>query len=101
MRIEEFVDPVIGKTWGELEAQIRLSEKKVEVGLGYPTDGFAEDLKEELAKAKEDQQFAGNDSDVDSNAAARSQSRGRKPRSSNFLQKKRTTPRRAVALQQS
>ena len=50
MRIEEFVDPVIGKTWGELEAQIRLSEKKVEVGLGYPTDGFAEDLKEELAR---------------------------------------------------
>jgi ATP-binding protein involved in chromosome partitioning len=50
MRIEEFVDPVINKTWGELGADIKLSEKKVEVGLGYPTDGFAEELKAELAR---------------------------------------------------
>ena len=50
MRIEEFVDPVIDKTWGELGAQIKLSDKKVEVGLGYPADGFAEELSAELAR---------------------------------------------------
>ncbi len=49
MRIEQFIDPVLNKTWGELGAQIKLSEKKVEVGLGYPTGGFDEELKAELA----------------------------------------------------
>ena len=50
MRIEEFVDPLLGKTWGELGAEIRLSESKAEIGLGYPTEGFAEELKTDLGR---------------------------------------------------
>ena len=49
MRLEEFVDPILGKTWGDLGASIKFSGSSVKVGLGYPVDGLANDFQESLS----------------------------------------------------
>ena len=49
MRLEEFVDPILGKTWGDLGASIKFSGSSVKVGLGYPVDGLANEFQESLS----------------------------------------------------
>ena len=49
MRIDEFVDPILGKTWGDLGASIKFSGSSVKVGLGYPVDGLANEFQESLS----------------------------------------------------
>jgi ATP-binding protein involved in chromosome partitioning len=44
MKIEEFVDPFLGKTWGELGARILTSGNRISVTLGYPAAGMVEEL---------------------------------------------------------
>ena len=50
MRIDEFIDPILGKTWGDLGATIKFSGSSVKVGLGYPVDGLANEFQESLSK---------------------------------------------------
>ena len=49
MRIDEFIDPILGKTWGDLGATIKFSGSSVKVGLGYPVDGLANEFQESLS----------------------------------------------------
>ena len=49
MRLEEFVDPILGKTWGDLGASIKFSGSSVKVGLGYPVDGLANEFQKSLS----------------------------------------------------
>ena len=49
MRIDEFSDPILGKTWGDLGATIKFSGSNVKVGLGYPVDGLANEFQESLS----------------------------------------------------
>ena len=49
MRIDEFSDPILGKTWGDLGATIKFSGSSVKVGLGYPVDGLANEFQESLS----------------------------------------------------
>ena len=44
MKVEEFVDPYLNRTWGELGARILTSGNQVAVTLGYPADGVQEKL---------------------------------------------------------
>jgi ATP-binding protein involved in chromosome partitioning len=55
MKIEDFVDPYLGKTWGELGARILTSGNQIAVTLGYPAAGMQEELQSRLA------QFLGTD----------------------------------------
>ena len=48
MKIEEFVDPYLGKTWGELGARILSSGNRISVTLGYPAAGMVEELQAKL-----------------------------------------------------
>lgn len=50
MKIEEFVDPYLGKTWGELGARILSSGNRISVTLGYPAAGMQDSLKAQLAE---------------------------------------------------
>ncbi|MCZ6617489.1 MAG: iron-sulfur cluster carrier protein ApbC [Gammaproteobacteria bacterium] len=49
MKVEQFRDPYLGTTWGELGAQVLTSGNKVGVTLGYPARGLADRLAVELA----------------------------------------------------
>ena len=49
MRLEEFVDPILGKTWGDLGESIKFSGSSVKVGLGYPVDGLANEFQKSLS----------------------------------------------------
>ena len=49
MRLEEFVDPILGKTWGDLGASIKFSGSSVKVGLGYPVEGLANEFQKSLS----------------------------------------------------
>ena len=49
MRIDEFVDPILEKTWGDLGASIKFSGSSVKVGLGYPVDGLANEYQKSLS----------------------------------------------------
>ena len=44
MKIEEFVDPYLGVTWGELGARVLSSGARVAVTLGYPAAGYVDEL---------------------------------------------------------
>jgi len=55
MKIEDFVDPYLGKTWGELGARILTSGNQIAVTLGYPAAGMVDELQTRLA------QFLGTD----------------------------------------
>ena len=49
MRIDDFVDPILGETWGDLGASIKFSGSSVKVGLGYPVDGLAKEFQKSLS----------------------------------------------------
>ena len=49
MRLEEFVDPILGKKWGDLGASIKFSGSSVKVGLGYPVEGLANEFQKSLS----------------------------------------------------
>ena len=49
MRIEEFVDPYLGVTWGELGARVLSSGNQVAVTLGYPAASMHQELHDALA----------------------------------------------------
>ena len=50
MKIEEFVDPYLGRTWGELGARVLTSGSQVAVTLGYPALGMREQLEQALSQ---------------------------------------------------
>ena len=50
MKIEEFIDPYAGQSWGDLGARIFTSDNQVSVTLGYPTDGGRDVLAKQLAE---------------------------------------------------
>lgn len=50
MRIEDFIDPYVGKTWGELGVRVLSSGKRIAVTLGYPAAGLKAQLTADLAK---------------------------------------------------
>ncbi|MGI9325713.1 MAG: iron-sulfur cluster carrier protein ApbC [Pseudomonadales bacterium] len=49
MKIEQFQDPYLGRTWGELGVRILSSGAQVSVTLGYPAQRFQETLRQSLA----------------------------------------------------
>ena len=49
MKVEEFTDPYLGKTWQELGARILASGNRISVTLGYPASGLEAELQEQLA----------------------------------------------------
>jgi ATP-binding protein involved in chromosome partitioning len=48
MKVEEFIDPYLGKSWGDLGARILSSGNRVSVSLGYPAVGMHAELSERL-----------------------------------------------------
>ncbi len=50
MRVEEFPDPYLGATWGDLGVRILSSGNKVSVTLGYPAIGTGESYRQALAE---------------------------------------------------
>ena len=50
MLVEQFIDPILGKTWKELGAKIRVSGKRVTVSLGYPAKREFERIREKLGE---------------------------------------------------
>ncbi len=48
MKIEKFIDPFLGRSWGDLGARILSSGKRVSVTLGYPAAGYVDTLTEQL-----------------------------------------------------
>lgn len=49
MKVEDFADPYLGETWGNLGAQILTSGNQISVTLGYPAFGMQPQLAAELA----------------------------------------------------
>ena len=50
MKLEQFVDPYLGKPWGDLGARILSSGNRVSVTLGYPAAGARQNLEKQLAE---------------------------------------------------
>ena len=50
MKVEDFVDPYVGQSWGSLGARILTSGKQISVTLGYPAEGMHADLATQLAE---------------------------------------------------
>ena len=50
MKVEEFIDPYLGQSWGSLGARVRTSGKQISVTLGYPAAGLRADLAPQLAQ---------------------------------------------------
>lgn len=50
MKIEEFIDPYIGKTWAALGARVLSSGSQVGVTLGYPAAGYVDTLTKKLSE---------------------------------------------------
>ncbi len=48
-RVEDFQDPYLGRTWGELGARVQASGRDVRVTLGYPAEGLVGELQSRLA----------------------------------------------------
>lgn len=44
MKIEEFIDPYVGKSWAELGARVLTSGNQIAVTLGYPAAGYVDEL---------------------------------------------------------
>ena len=42
MKVEDFVDPYVGQSWGSLGARILTSGNQISVTLGYPAAGYAD-----------------------------------------------------------
>jgi len=49
VRVEDFNDPYLQRSWGELGARILASGDRVAVTLGYPAEGLAAELSAQLA----------------------------------------------------
>lgn len=49
MKVEDFPDPYLGRTWGELGARVLTSGNQIAVTLGYPAEGAKEEYAEALA----------------------------------------------------
>ncbi len=50
MKVDEFVDPYLGKTWAELGARVLSSGKRICVTLGYPAAGIRDRIEAELSE---------------------------------------------------
>ena len=50
MKVEEFKDPYLGKTWQELGARIFSSGDRISVTLGYPANGLQPQLQKQLGE---------------------------------------------------
>jgi ATP-binding protein involved in chromosome partitioning len=50
MKLEEFVDPYLGKAWRELGARVMSSGNRVSVTLGYPAQGMVDELRTRLCE---------------------------------------------------
>ena len=50
MKVEQFVDPYLQQTWGDLGARILTSGNQIAVTLGYPALGMQADLQRRLAE---------------------------------------------------
>lgn len=50
MKIEQFLDPYLNVTWGELGARVLSAGNQVSVTLGYPAEGIRHRLAEQLAE---------------------------------------------------
>ena len=50
MKVEEFVDPYLQQTWGDLGARILTSGNQIAVTLGYPALGMQADLQRRLSE---------------------------------------------------
>ncbi len=48
MKIEEFIDPYLGRSWGDLGARVLSSGNRVSVTLGYPAQGYTGELQNRL-----------------------------------------------------
>jgi len=59
MKVEDFVDPYLGRTWGELGARVLSSGNRVSVTLGYPAAGMQAELQDRLS------QFLGSDIELE------------------------------------
>lgn len=49
MRVEDFPDPYLNRTWGELGARVLTSGSQIAVTLGYPAEGAREEYARALA----------------------------------------------------
>jgi len=49
VRVEDFNDPYLQRSWGELGAQILTRDDRVSVTLGYPAEGLSAELAAQLA----------------------------------------------------
>lgn len=49
MRIEDFIDPYLGRSWGDLGVRVLSSGNRIAVTLGYPAAGRQKELESELA----------------------------------------------------
>ena len=50
MKVEEFIDPYVGQSWGSLGARILTSGNQISVTLGYPAAGLRDTLASQLAE---------------------------------------------------
>ena len=50
MRVEDFLDPYLGQSWGSLGATVQRDGDRITVGLGYPARGIQADAAERLAE---------------------------------------------------
>lgn len=50
MKLEEFIDPYLGKSWRELGARVLSSGNRVSVTLGYPALGMVDELRRSLCE---------------------------------------------------
>ena len=48
MKVEQFIDPYLQKSWQELGARVLSAGSQVSVTLGYPALGFREELAAKL-----------------------------------------------------
>ncbi len=50
MKVEDFIDPYAGQSWGDLGVRVLSSGKQVSVTLGYPAAGITDALASQLAE---------------------------------------------------
>lgn len=50
MKVEDFIDPYLNRSWGELGARILTSGNRIAVTLGYPAEGAKEEYARALAE---------------------------------------------------
>lgn len=50
MKVEDFIDPYVGKSWSDLGARVLSSGKQIAVTLGYPAAGYVDELTTRLSE---------------------------------------------------